>query len=549
MASTCDNHPAVCLCLGCAPKRQRFMAQHRAEQERRRTAQHQDEAAHRAAAWRSNRAEARARRRARVQRKRRSILVVSMALCVAWYGPITVVIGLQRGFLTAAIMALIFVPTMAITVHIDRRIQPPVQAWVEQVADRMDAWMECRLVQEWLMHRIWAREWLRTSDAALPRLYARLQQVIPAVTPSPTAKGSVRARCDAPLAAIARSYDRCGAPAGLLTSPAMPATAKSQDPTGLQVFSPPPSADPSPHGKASGPLAVGTVLNGRYRIVRHLGAGAFGRVYRAEDMLDATSPPLAIKELLDDQFATVADKREAVRWFRREVSTLLSLEHPSILKVHAHWTATMVSGPFYLAMDFIPGKTLEETLDEKGQIDWRQAAEWGMSICKALAYLHGQTPPFLFRDLKPANIMIEAATNAPKLIDFGIARGFTARAGQTATGTPGYAPIEQWLGRTEPRSDLYALGAVLHALVSGKKPSAELARLQAGGLDMPEAMKQLFPPLDTLVAGLPPAFVHAVARAVAYDVADRYPDVIALGVALGEALVTSTARAVAAMQA
>jgi hypothetical protein len=473
-----------------------------------------------------------------------------MALCVAWYGPITVVIGLQRGFLTAAIMALIFVITMAITVHIDRRIRPHVQAWVEQVADRMDAWMERRLVREWLTHRILAREWLRNSDAALPRLYARLQQqVIPAVTPSTTAKGPVRARCDDPLSAIARSYDRCGAPAGVLTSPAMPAaTAKSQDPTGPQVFSPPPSADPSPHGKATGPLAVGTVLNGRYRIIQQLGAGAFGRVYRAEDMLDATSPPLAIKELLDDQFTTFADKREAVRWFRREVSTLLSLEHPSILKVHAHWTETVNSGPFYLAMDFIPGKTLEETLDEKGQIDWRQAAEWGMSICKALAYLHGQTPPFLFRDLKPANIMIEATTNAPKLIDFGIARGFTARAGQTATGTPGYAPIEQWLGRTEPRSDLYALGAVLHALVSGKKPTAELARLQAGGLDMPQAMRQLFPSLDTLVAGLPPAFVHAVARAVAYDVTDRHPDVITLGVALGEALVMSTACAVAAMR-
>jgi hypothetical protein len=427
-------------------------------------------------------------------------------------------------------------------------MQPHVQAWAEQVTNRMDAWMERRLVQAWFMHRIWTREWLRDSNAALLRLYARLQQqVVPVVMPSTTAQGPVRA--DGPLSAITRFYDRSGAPAGVLTSPATPAaTAKSQDPTGTQVLSPTPSAGPSPLEKTTGPLVVGTVLNGRYRIVQQLGAGAFGRVYRAEDMLDATSPPLAIKELLDDPFTTLADKREAVRWFRREVSTLLSLEHPSILKVHAYWTATVVSGPFYLAMDFIPGKTLEETLDEKGQIDWRQAAEWGMSICKALAYLHGQTPPFLFRDLKPANIMIEAATNAPKLIDFGIARGFTARAGQTATGTPGYAPIEQWLGRTEPRSDLYALGAVLHALVSGKKPTAELARLQAGGLDMPQAMRQLFPSLDTLVAGLPPAFVHAVARAVAYDVADRYPDVLALGVALGEALVTSTARAVAAMQ-
>jgi serine/threonine-protein kinase len=157
-------------------------------------------------------------------------------------------------------------------------------------------------------------------------------------------------------------------------------------------------------------------------------------------------------------------------------------------------------------------------------------------------------PPFLFRDVKPANILIEAATSAPKLIDFGIARRFTARAGQTVTGTPGYAPLEQWLGRTEPRSDIYALGAVLHALVSGKKPHAELARLQAGGMDMPQAMQQLFPPLDTLVPGLPPAFVQAVARAVAHDVGNRYPDALTFGVALGEALVMSTARAVAAMQ-
>ena len=200
-------------------------------------------------------------------------------------------------------------------------------------------------------------------------------------------------------------------------------------------------------------------------------------------------------------------------------------------------------------MDFVPGQTLEQMLDEKGQIDWRQAAEWGMNICKALAYLHGQRPPLVCRDLKPANIMIEAATNVPKLIDFGIARRFTAQAGQTATGTPGYAPLEQWLGRTEPRSDIYALGAVLHALVSGKKPHAELARLQAAGLDVPAAMKQLFPPLDTLVPGLPPPFVQAVARATAYDVADRYPDALSFGVALGEALVMSRARAVAAMQA
>jgi hypothetical protein len=75
-----------------------------------------------------------------------------------------------------------------------------------------------------------------------------------------------------------------------------------------------------------------------------------------------------------------------------------------------------------------------------------------------------------------------------------------------------------------------------------------LSRLQDGGLDLLEAMQQLFPPLDTLVPGLPPAVAHAVARAVAYHVGDRYPDALAFGAALGEALVTSTARAVAERQ-
>src|SRR2546421_3214669 len=129
----------------------------------------------------------------------------------------------------------------------------------------------------WLMHRIWPREWLRDSDTALLRLYHRLQQqVTPPVTPSTVAKGSVHARCGGPLSMITRFCDRCGAPAGLPTDLATPAvTAKSQGPTGTHVISPTPSAGLSPQAQTSGPLAVGTVLNGRYRITQELGKGAF----------------------------------------------------------------------------------------------------------------------------------------------------------------------------------------------------------------------------------------------------------------------------------
>jgi hypothetical protein len=79
--------------------------------------------------------------------------------------------------------------------------------------------------------------------------------------------------------------------------------------------------------------------------------------------------------LLDDPFTTRAERQEAVCSFRQEASTPLRLEHPGIPKVHAHWSETVNSGPFYLAIDFIPGKTLEQMLDEKGPIAWRQAAE------------------------------------------------------------------------------------------------------------------------------------------------------------------------------
>src|SRR5205823_10007582 len=126
-------------------------------------------------------------------------------------------------------------------------------------------------------------------------------------------------------------------PAGLPTDLATPAvTAKSQGPTGTHVISPTPSAGLSPQAQTSGPLAVGTVLNGRHRITQEVGKGAFGRVYRAEDMLDAATPPLAIKELQDEPCAARAGKQEAARWFRREVSTLPRLEHPSIPSVHAY---------------------------------------------------------------------------------------------------------------------------------------------------------------------------------------------------------------------
>ena len=284
-------------------------------------------------------------------------------------------------------------------------------------------------------------------------------------------------------------------------------------------------------------LLPGTLLNARYRIVRLLGAGNFGRVYLADDLAGQQPVPVAIKELLLSHFQNDEDRAEAIAWFRREAGTLLALRHPAIPTVHGFWTAHPDMGPMYLVMDYIPGKTLEEILSEVEQdgfahgCPWRRVVAWGIALSDVLCYLHRQVPPFVFRDLKLANVLLDCRTNSPVLIDFGIARRLTA-AGGTVIGTWGYVPIEQVVGQATPRSDIYALGAVLHALLSGRRPDVEYMRLQRGDCGAESAMRVLFPPLDSLVPDLPPALAAIVSCATAFDQRERFSDAAALAGAL-----------------
>lgn len=211
----------------------------------------------------------------------------------------------------------------------------------------------------------------------------------------------------------------------------------------------PPSESPPAQAQRVGDvLQQGAVLNGRYRVARVLGTGAFGRVYLAEE-LDDPNHLLAIKELLVSDFSSADEQRDATNWFKREVSALLTLDHPGIPAIHGYWTAHRVSGPMYLAMDYIPGRTLAEVQEEYGgRVPRQQVVAWGIGLCDVLAYLHNRTPPFVFRDIKPANVMIHASHGQPVLIDFGLARQIVA-VGGTAVGTWGYVPFEQVL--EEPR--------------------------------------------------------------------------------------------------
>jgi len=280
---------------------------------------------------------------------------------------------------------------------------------------------------------------------------------------------------------------------------------------------------------------VGAVLNGRYRVLRVLGAGSFGRVYLAEDVQDSGSL-VAVKELLAMEFPTAEEQHDAMTWFKREVSALLTLDHPGIPAMQGYWTAQRASGPLYLAMDYIPGKTLAEwQIEFGGRVPRVQALDWGIGLCGVLEYLHSRTPPMLFRDLKPSNVLIDTRSKRPVLIDFGLARQL-APVAATAVGTWGYVPFEQVLGRPEPRSDLYALGALLHGMISGQQPDAEYRRLMRGGLDLEASLRQLFHPLEELLPGTSPSLTEVIAHATAFAPKDRFADAAEMAAALRNAL-------------
>src|SRR6266516_5895008 len=163
---------------------------------------------------------------------------------------------------------------------------------------------------------------------------------------------------------------------------------------------------------------------------------------------------------------------EAIEAFKGEALLLAGLQHPNIPTIYDYFGE---AGHWYLVMDFIEGETLEEHLDQsRGRyLPVEKVLDVGIQLCTVLGYLHTRQPPIIFRDLKPANILLTSSGRI-YLIDFGIARHF--KPGQSrdtiAFGSPGYAPPEQY-GKTQttPRADIYALGATLHQMLTNRDPS------------------------------------------------------------------------------
>ncbi len=222
------------------------------------------------------------------------------------------------------------------------------------------------------------------------------------------------------------------------------------------------------------------LLGNRYTISRKIAQGGQSAVYLARDTYQNDSER-AIKEMSQSQIEPLK-RQQAINDFIREANMLQSLDHPTLARV---FNLFMENDKYYLVMEYVPGHNLEDELVQyrREPLDWEDVTVWGMALADTLTYLHSRTPPIIYRDLKPANVML-LPDGGVKLIDFGIAR-FLHNMHMNDTmqlGTDGYAPLEQYSSRSEPRSDIYALGASLYHLLTGRVPEAAPLRMAGHNL-------------------------------------------------------------------
>ncbi len=254
----------------------------------------------------------------------------------------------------------------------------------------------------------------------------------------------------------------------------------------------------------------------RYRVARVIGRGGFGAVYLVEDT-ECDDNLFALKELLN-KFKD-PDELEAVKhMFNQEAGLLSRLNHPAIPRITDFFVE---KDRLYVVMEYVEGKTLADHIDLKILPRENDVIEFALQMADVLSYLHSQKPdPVVFRDVKPENIMV-GYDRRIYLIDFGLARLFDSAKKQDTIIclSQGYAPPEQYpaesgipgaQGKTDPRSDIYALGATLHHLTTGRDPRAR---------------PFYFPSVRDLNNSVSEDLDEIILRCVEYDQEKRYQDV------------------------
>lgn len=211
---------------------------------------------------------------------------------------------------------------------------------------------------------------------------------------------------------------------------------------------------------------IGSVIEGKYEILKLIGKGGMSEVY------------LAMDKNLNKQWAVKEIKRQArnrnneviVQSAIAEANMMKKLDHPCLPRIVDIINRDDV---IYVVMDYIEGEPLNKVLDRYGAQTQDIVIAWAEDLCGVLDYLHAQNPPIIYRDMKPANIMLQPNGNI-KLIDFGIAREYKEQnlEDTVSLGTKGYAAPEQFggKGQTDRRTDIYCLGVTLYHLLTGKNP-------------------------------------------------------------------------------
>ncbi len=217
-------------------------------------------------------------------------------------------------------------------------------------------------------------------------------------------------------------------------------------------------------------IEIGSLVDGKYKILSEIGHGGMSVVYMA--LNEKANKTWAVKEVRKDgkmDFNTVRQGLMA------EIETLKKLDHPNLPSIV---DVIEDDESFIIVMDYIQGRSLDKIIDESGAQPESFVVEWAKQLCDVFKYLHTRTPPIIYRDMKPANVMLKPDGNVT-VIDFGTAKNFEIDLGQTTgIGTIGYAAPEQYinsgLGRTDPRTDIYCLGITLYHLLTDVDPCKNL---------------------------------------------------------------------------
>jgi len=292
---------------------------------------------------------------------------------------------------------------------------------------------------------------------------------------------------------------------------------------------------------SSGIIKTGVVLQKRYELTKILGKGGFGAAYLAQDI--RLKRDCVVKQMLIPKGTSPKDIKAHHANFEQEASLLVQLNqpgHPNIPEIYDYFSDNTGS---YLVMKYIAGKNLNDIIKEAGvssevslenkkaspatssqnivmHISWQEAVRYIVAVCDALDYMHKHgSKPVTHRDVKPANILL-GNDGRVWLVDFGLAKTDSSATSITdAGGSVGYTPLEQWLGEATAASDIYALGATLHHLVTGRNPS----KVYQGQLTIAKIQEAhgKFPLIRTLDKTLPKELEQIVATATAATANER----------------------------